>query len=129
MEHLAQVSGGLQVGEDAALDVVVLLPTHVPARLAAVLNLKLTQLLTISIMMKKEELINLLLVSLINTDLSLSGKRKGPVWHFLAFVIRLVTSRSLDIRSNIDLVRERSLLPGVVQHLADLRIVAIKAGH
>ena len=128
MEHLAQVSGGLQVGEDAALDVVVLLPTHVPARLAAVLNLKLTQLLTISIMMKKE-VINLLLVSLINTDLSLSGKRKGPVWHFLAFVIRLVTSRSLDIRSNIDLVRERSLLPGVVQHLADLRIVAIKAGH
>ena len=128
MEHLAQVSGGLQVGEDAALDVVVLLPTHVPARLAAVLNLKLTQLLTISIMMKKE-VINLLLVSLINTDLSLSGKRKGPVWHFLAFVIRLVTSRSLDIRSNIDLVRERSLLPGVVQHLADLRIVAFKAGH
>ena len=41
MEHLAQVSGGLQVGEDAALDVVVLHPTHVPARLAAVLHLKL----------------------------------------------------------------------------------------
>lgn len=41
VEHLAQVSGGLQVGEDAALDVVVLHPTHVPARLAAVLHLKL----------------------------------------------------------------------------------------
>ena len=40
MEHLAQVSGGLEVGQDAALDVVVLHPTHVPARLAAVLNLK-----------------------------------------------------------------------------------------
>ena len=43
MEHLAQVSGGLQVGQDAALDVVVLHPTHVPARLAAVLNLKLLE--------------------------------------------------------------------------------------